>query len=309
MTPPIHSEGSAPEVVGQIVLIPVAEIVVGERARPVDPIWADALGRIMSVEGQKTPIEVCRLPGKTHWLLVAGAHRLAGAKSADMAYLRAIVVDNDAIERRMREISENLWRRELDPIDRATFIAQMHDLLRTRAGIASDASPQAIAAQARWQKALKKEADNASAIVADAYGWTDDIAQQLGLSKRTIEYDLLLHRRLSPADLNKLRDAQHPVLRNATQLRALAKLDAAERGEVIGLLTHGTAKAVPEALGILRQKPKPDPETKRLSAFLGSFHRMGVSEKKGALHRLVHDMTPAMRNQLREILDGGTGEA
>lgn len=276
-----------PDIVDNIYLLPVDEIAMGERLRPVDRNWASALGQIIAVEGLKTPIEVCRLPGKTGWTLVAGAHRLAAHVEQGFAYIKAIVVDADRVERLLREVSENLWRKDLNPLDRASFVARLVDLHKVRAGVDPAKDGRSASAQVRWQKALKDEASSANDTVSVAYGWSDEVAEQIGVSRRTIERDLLLHRRLSPANLFHLREVNHPVLGNAAQLKALAKLEAAKQIEVTDLLRHGVVKTVSDAIATLEQKPRQSAEDKRLSAFIGAFGRMGHAEKMGALKTLA----------------------
>ena len=279
-----------PDVAGEILLIPVCDIEIGERLRPIDENWATALGQVMVREGQQTPIEICSLPGKSGWRLVAGAHRVRGAQLAEISYIEARVVSPSVAHRRMREISENLWRKNLDPMDRAAFVAEAHQLLRTRAGLEPHASAQSIAANARWKKDLDAAAVDASATIADAYGLDAQLGESIGLSERTIRNDLLIYRRISPALIEQLRG--HPVASNATQLRALAKRDAREQRDIVEVLVQGHAKSVGEAVSTLLQKPKPRPEDKRLSAFVGTFGRMGLAEKKGALATLK-GMLPA----------------
>ena len=77
----VVGETSEPMVVEQVVLLPVDQIDDSGRLRPVDLIWAAALGRIMTADGQDEPISVCRLPGQAGWKLIVGGHRLAGAQS------------------------------------------------------------------------------------------------------------------------------------------------------------------------------------------------------------------------------------
>ena len=283
---------SQPDVVDSVLLLPVDEIDVGERLRSIDPVWAGALGRVMTAEGQRTPIDVCQLPGRSRWTLVAGGHRHAGAISAGMAYIKAIVVTADAAERRMREISENLWRKGLEPVERAAFIAQLVALHRVKLGLAPDGDGRFASAMVRWKKALQSEADDATETISVAYGWAEDVAEQLGYTSRTVRNDLLLHRRL-PAGLAE-RLPGHPVLKNATQLRALAKLDDREQARVVDRLANG-AKSVSEAVARLRDNRRPQPEDKRLSAFIGAWSRMSVTEKKGALAQLAGMMPAGFR--------------
>lgn len=123
------------EPVDDIGFINVSDIDMGERLRPVDPVHVEVLGRAIMREGQATPIVVCRLPGRNDWTLVAGAHRVEAARKFDIEQLKAEIISPDKIGRRQREISENLWRKDLDPIDRANFIAELVRLAKLRAGI------------------------------------------------------------------------------------------------------------------------------------------------------------------------------
>ena len=271
------------EVVGHVVTIPLADIQVGERLRPVDAEWAEGLAGIMARDGQLTPIEVCRLE-QGGFALVTGGHRLAAASLNGWAAIDAFIVSSSWAERRLREVSENLFRRDLDPIDRASFLAELVDLSRAGSG-ATDQSPQQIAANARWQKAVKTEALNASLIVRDAYGWTKQVSDRVGLSVQTVERDLMLHRRLSPQVKAML--SGHPVYRNATALRSLAKLEADQQLQVAEMLASGAIKGVGEGVATLQQKPKASAEDKRLSAVLSAISRMGKVERQAAFEQLA----------------------
>ncbi|HEX8485736.1 ParB/RepB/Spo0J family partition protein [Sphingomonas sp.] len=292
------------------VLIRTNEVDEGDRLRPVDPVWAQALGQIMARDGQDTPVQVCRLPGRNRWTLVVGAHRLAGAMLAGIEYLRAEVVSADRDTRRLREVRENLWRSDLTPIDRAAFIAEAVSIYKQRAGIDPARDGRVVSAAARWQKQVKNEAADATVTMTGVYGFTDQVASELGLSNSTIERGLRLYRGLSPSLVEKLRAARHPVLTNATHLRALAKLDAHAQAKVVELLTvpgaslnYGQPKTVSEAiahpLGPKPAKAKAGADDKRLAAFIGSFQRMGAAEQKGALEHLVKHLPKGTR-----IVDG-----
>lgn len=281
----IHNDG--PEVAGEILLIPVDQIDASSRLRPIDPVWAAALGGVMAVEGQRTPIEVCRLPGRSDYTLVSGGHRHAGAQIACISHLRAEIVSSDAAERKLREVSENLHRRDLSPIDRATAIAELAALHKARAGLSPDQDGRTASANTRWQKSVQIEADDANATIAFAYGWNDALADHLGLSRRTVYNDLLIVRRLAPSVIDQLRDADHEILNNAAQLRALAKLEPTEQASVAKKLAGG-AKSIADARGA-SSGPKAAGD-KNLSAFLGAFGRMSVTEKKGALALLAKQL-------------------
>lgn len=277
----VQDNAPTAQVVGEIWDIPLSMIEVADRVRPIDPIWSAALGRVMATEGQRTPIEVCRLPGRTGFRLVAGAHRLQGAALAGLPTIRAIIVSSDALERRFSEVSENLWRKELGPLDRAAFVAELHDIIRIRAGIEPDVSLHQVAANRRW----KKEADDASRTLRLAYGWADEAAQRLKLDRATIYRDLQLHRGLKPDLVGRL--AGLGLAQNAGQLRALAKLSDEDQRRVVDLITEGKAKGVSDALAVIQNKPAVDAEAKRLSAVLGNLARMGRAERKAALQLII----------------------
>ncbi len=247
----------------------VEAIALGERLRPVDSVWAEALGATMARDGQLTPIEVCRLPGQTGWTLVTGAHRLAGAIHAGLPTVKAIRVSADRAERRLREVSENLWRRDLSPLDRAAFVGELFELLRARAGLAETDARTTAATFARWgtknRQAAKNETKNACATIAHGYGWSDAVADQVGLSRRSIYNDVLLHKGICPGIRERLRTM--PGGDNSTQLRKLAEMRWDAQAGVIQAVDDGRARDLKDAIAQARGKPPaPDAETKRLVA-------------------------------------------
>lgn len=301
------SEALHQEALPDFILVRTDQIDAGDRLRALDPVWAEALGQVMLRDGQRTPIEVCRLPGRDRWTLVAGGHRFEGARLAGIEYLRAEVVTADRDVRRSREVSENLWHNDLAPLDRAAFVAEAVAIQKRRAGIDPTKDGRAISAAVRWQKQVKAEAEDATATIAVAYGFSADLAAAIGLSERTIRDDLMLYRRLPASQVERLRAEDHPILYNFGQLKALAKLDEqAQRDVVTRLLDPDedlTAGSVAQALVQLghRTTAVTDPESKRLSAFIGAFSRMGQAERKGALAQLA-GLLPASSKLI------GTGE-
>ncbi|MFQ3665553.1 MAG: ParB N-terminal domain-containing protein [Sphingomonadaceae bacterium] len=242
---------SAPE---SVLSVPIASVEVGLRIRPVDQAWAEALSRFIAADGQLTPIEVCRLPGRQLWTLVSGAHRLEAARLLGWQTIRAVEVSNDAQERRVREVSENLLRRDLTPIDRSAFVGELYELARARAG---GGTPQQLLAKARWgrqnRKAAKIEGDNASAILAQAYDLTADAVERVGLSRRSVYRDLLLYKGLAPDLKERLRALADGG--NAAVLRRLAALPFDQQRDLVAMVEAGTAPSLAQAMGGARQLP------------------------------------------------------
>lgn len=154
---PAWANGPDFDEVDKIISVRVADVDLGDRLRPVDDVWAAALGKLMARDGQDDPITVCRLPGSPRWTLVAGAHRLTGAQFEEIEHLAAIIVGPGRYERRRREVSENLHRAELAPVDRAAFVAELYELLLAKAGIEAGTPGRALSAGARWKRELRDQ--------------------------------------------------------------------------------------------------------------------------------------------------------
>ncbi len=265
--------------------VPVLSIDPAGGLRPLDPAWVEALAALMAARGQKEPIKVYARRDQPGFSMIAGRHRLAAARLLGWTVIDADVQDASALERRSDEISENLFKLGLSPLDRAAFVAEQIAVEKARAGVDETASPQSVAATARWSDRIGAEADDACAKIAHAYGFTDQMAEKVGLSRRAIYLDLELHRGIRPDVADAIRTL--PVAGNASQLRALARLSEAEQREVAALIVQGTAKGVTDALGTLKQKPVKSTAQKAVSAILGNWSRLSAGEQKALLKQLA----------------------
>lgn len=270
-----------------------------DRLREVDAVWADALGLAMLREGQATPIVVCKLPGRSRWTLVAGAHRVAGATKHGIEHLRAEIISPRTHERAQREVSENLWRRGLDPVERAAFVAKLVSLKRVQAGEGETKRREGSVAD-RWKQQIATDSDEAWKSISTVYGFSDEVGAELGMTGRMIRNELLLFRRLPPSLVARLRSVRHSVLSNATQLRALAKLGPDDQDTVVTLLLRDrpdkpAVKTVAAAIAQMRGSNRPsDPAGKRLNAVLGSISRMSAPERVALFQSpQFHDLLPA----------------
>lgn len=111
--------------------IPISDIHVGERQRPIDHDHAAAIAASMEERGLINPITVRRTPrqnsGRTPWTLVAGGHRLVGAGKIGWTEIDVLVVAADAAEAVLIELSENLYRNDLTALNRVMFVSKFRE--------------------------------------------------------------------------------------------------------------------------------------------------------------------------------------
>ena len=158
--------------------VAVSDIDVGPRLRKIDMDWARWIASSMKDldaanpgYGQQTPIEV--RPGgleKGRYTLTAGAHRLEAVKINGWTEIEVAVVEVKDLEAELREIDENLFRRDLGALDRATFLARRQEVFwelhpETKRGTAG--------ANARWN-------------AADNLSFASQVALKLGVTPRDV---------------------------------------------------------------------------------------------------------------------------
>lgn len=290
---------------------------------------AAALGRLMAVDGQRDPIKVVANPKNPDrpWRLVTGMHRLIGARIEGITVI-AIEVSGKPEALADLEASENLHRRPLGPIERAKFTAALVRAAQERiAREHGNLKHYQLGAKARWAKvktgemrseeALRSDVDDASAKIAEAYGWEESAADALGMSKRTIHYDLTLSRLLIepfPDLIEAL--AKHPIVgENASQLKALCAIkDVPTRRQVIEALLADDELSADEArvhAGVdLPAGPEPLAHQKQVNAVVGNLGRMTATLQK----RYVPDFVRALKSDevkrlVRAQIEADLGEA
>ncbi len=282
---------------------------------------AAAIGRLMAVDGQRDPIKVVKAKatpasagaGKP-WRLVTGMHRLMGARYECITVF-AIEVTGKPEDLADLEASENLHRRPLGPIERAKFTAALVRASQERIACEHGAlSHWKLGAKARWdrvkageeraEEALRDDAEDAYAKMAQAYGWEESVGEALDMSRRTIHRDLSLSRLLIepfPELIEAL--ARHPVVgENASQLKAVAGVkDEAQRRAVIEALLADDELSADEArvlCGIDQPDApeKSDPEMVLLSRAIGTLGRMKEREREAFVEdQVLKQKVPVMR--------------
>ncbi|TAA54851.1 ParB N-terminal domain-containing protein [Shinella sp. JR1-6] len=116
----------------------VSSIFVGERLRPIDEDFAQALAANMAEVGLLKPITVRATPaangGKTPWTLVAGGHRHRGAEINKWEEIEALVVEAGPIDAQLMEVSENIYSNTLTKLDRAVFVLKFREMWEEKHG-------------------------------------------------------------------------------------------------------------------------------------------------------------------------------
>lgn len=233
------------------------DVLVGDRLGAFWPVKAAALGRLMAEDGQIVPIVVRKSGPRAAapWTLVAGHHRLEGAKLEGLAFIYAIEMTGSQSDYLNSEAAENVERPSRSPIERACFVRAIADAAEARLKDRHDGlSQQQVAIRARWDGMKAKapgvardedlndaEADYTADILSGVYGWAEEVAEALGMTSRTVRRDLALHRALvAPFPTLYRALATHPTVgENASALREIAAIkDVANRRALIEALVE-----------------------------------------------------------------------
>lgn len=270
----------------QIVLIALDDIDDTDRLRPVDQAWSEAIATSLKKDGQLQPIDVCRLinqASKKPFRLVYGGHRVRAARIAGWTHIKAVVRSAGALDRRMREISENFFKANLGPIDQARFVIEFIETEKARLGIDADKDGRQMNADARSSKAQKKQVDDDLCILNKSFGLQATVAARLGLNQTAVSRFLSLNG-ISPSLLPRIRAL--PIGDNASALRKIASLDPKAQEKAVTLIEQGKAKGLAEAMAVIEKRKPVDADAKRLSTFVDSYSRMSTKQRRAALEML-----------------------
>tara|TARA_R100001129_G_scaffold12531_2_gene8213 strand:- start:252 stop:1232 length:981 start_codon:yes stop_codon:yes gene_type:complete len=293
------------------------------------PDKAAAYGKLMAVDGQRTPIMVSAQPDGAEfpWRLHVGLHRTMGARIEEFG-IHALIVEGTPAELKQLEASENLHRRTPPPIERAKLTAALAQAAQERiAREHGGLSQQELAIRARWDRvkhgeedaeaALTAEADNTCDTMSHVYGWQESVAAALEITPRTIQRDLRLYRLLIepfPELAEPL--SQHPVVgENASQLKKVAEIEdeAARRRVIEALIADPDAKAEDAmiAVGIgLRNAPDATPvaHQKFVNQIVGGWDRLNTAQRREFLPTIPRMLSDGMKRELRDMLNEELGE-
>jgi ParB family chromosome partitioning protein len=279
------------------------------------PAKAEALGFLMQRDGQNDPIKVVRAKASSpyDWTLVSGLHRLKGCLSANIQVLAFDVSDKDDL--RGIQASENVDRRELEPLERAMFVHAV--VTRIKVQLATqhgDISQHALAGKARALRAQETERDIAKEDVAAAesnlllaYGWNEQAAEACGYGVDDIKRSMRIYRCIVEP-CRDLMDAfkDHSVAKNASALKSIAaEKTASTRRRIIEALIGDVEKTLEQAMHEIDPKAKKEVShyDKFSNQVRGGWSRLTTSEKRMFIPTFVKEIPPGMRKIFKEELD------
>ncbi len=226
----------AAKIIQSITELPVDDIQMGTRLRPVSKAGVEAIKASITELGvMKDAIHVRKHKRGGKIELLAGAHRLTVAQELDWPTIKVVCWDCNDDFARLMEIDDNLAGAELTALDTAVFLAErkrVYEKLHpeTKATVGADLVSK------RWDTA-----DTMSTV-----SFARATAEKFGISDRHVRRMVSAGSVLTGGDAHRLRSSGRPVTLN--DLTELAKIgDVSERYRVIDLLAEGKVKSAKDA--------------------------------------------------------------
>lgn len=235
---------TVPQPLLSVVSIPLTEIDVGDRLRGIDDDAAAVIAASMQEQGQRTPIEV-RKVGK-RYLLIAGAHRMRALALAGIDTAFAVVVKANDLEAQLLEIDENICRRELNELDKATFLAKRKEVYE--------------ALHPETKHGGDRKSDQVDSLVHLIPSFTEATAQKLGLDARSVRRSVHRYTSIVPDVREKI--AGTWLANVGAQLDALSRETPEYQRQIADFVVRWSGvKNVSEILRQIRNQPKKKPPT------------------------------------------------
>lgn len=299
---------SEPTLIQSETLLPVEQVELGARLRPVSPSGVAAIvASIREIGQMANPIVVRKQYAKGDSLrptytILDGAHRHAAALELGWTELPVRVFTCNDEQARLLEIDGNLAGAELNALDTAVFLA-------TRKAVYERLHPETKQGVAG---ALAKHK-----LASDIVSFAETTAEKFGLSKRHIERLVAAGSRLGPDEVARLRAAPKQV--TLKDLQEIAKIGPApERYGVVDMLAEGRAKSASDARKHWRAQqpdydaPAPrDPAEVELQALLNAWSRARKTARRKFVERVfdvVSEMVDAIHDDAERARDEASGE-
>lgn len=255
----------------QIDSVPVAEVIVRDRLRPVTEAGVQSLLASITETGvMKDAIHVRKKKdGSLH--LIAGGHRLEAARRLDWKMIEAKVwTDVTDDWARLMEIDDNLAGAEMNALDTAVFLA-------TRKEVYERLHPESRRGFAGGKARHGQLTDTMSVSFAEA------TAEKFGMTDRHVRRLIEAGTKLGPDEVARLRAAPRAVtLKDLTEIAKIGP--APERYDVVARLAEGRAKSAADARKALRlerdgEAPVQDPSDQQFMALQAAWNRAGAKAR------------------------------
>lgn len=259
----------------RILSIPLAQIdIPDDRLRQMDSDWADGLAQSLSVNGLQNPITVTAPDKKGRHVLIAGLHRLTAATRLEWPEIDAIIFTGSKLAQRLVEIDENLIRRELSPLDKASHLAERQRIYEE---LFPETKKGAAGALARWEGA------------SDKLSFAAEVAEKLGISARDVQRSIARFTKIAPDVRAQI--ASTWIADKGVELDALAKLDPALQRKVVASLLNGDAKSVKAAAAALEgiRPALTSDDDEEFDRLLTAWRRAGARARRRFVDWLVEE--------------------
>ena len=213
----------------EILELPLASIEVGsDRARDLDPAWAEGLAGSIDTQGLMQPIVVRPLDGR--YGLVAGLHRLEAfrllGRETIPAVLHALFTADEA---KLAEVMENLARNELIALDRCHHLFELKQVWERM-------YPQAKHGGDRKSAEIKSRNPSLDPDSPEVFGFVRAISEKIGLGQTQIKLAVKIWTTLVPTVRKRLRGTD--LARKQTELKALSELSATKQVKVLDAILN-----------------------------------------------------------------------
>ena len=210
--------------------LPVNDIIVKPGRRSVDQEAVERLSRSMAVSGLINPVTV----DASH-TLIAGQHRLEAAKLLGWYDIECHICEMDDLHAQLAEIDENLIRRDLSDLDLCEQFAKrkkIYELLHPETKARNTAGH------------VSNFPSSTDKLSSEVKSFSEDTADKLGVSARTIERQVRIAETLTPETKAILRESKANVTKQ--NMLKLSKLDPAQQADAAAQLADGTIRSVDE---------------------------------------------------------------
>lgn len=236
-------------------LVPVDDVILPDKLkRQLNTDKIQMLAGSMNLIGLKHAITV-----SADMILIAGNHRLAAARALGWKEIKAEIVPTDEILNELVTIDENLMRHDLTVLEQGIYLKRRNELLLALGKRAVSGAPgeprvvvevDAMDAKSRTHRKKKIPVPKTSKTT------TKDIAQDMGMSERTVQERMQIADGIDEEVLDLIRGL--PIADNGAELLRLAKLPAREQRTVIEQLIGGKIKTIKEGTSAAARKKQRD---------------------------------------------------